>query len=68
MALAYAVNTRICSYGDADWDRVVRRLDRLTPRQAAWVFATDFRPRHAVGALLTDPSLVRSLWRAAFGR
>ncbi|MDQ1684719.1 MAG: digeranylgeranylglycerophospholipid reductase [Frankiaceae bacterium] len=68
LAIAYAVNTRICSYGDADWDRVIRRLDRLTPRQAAWVFATDFRPRHAVGALLTDPSLVRSLAREGVRR
>jgi digeranylgeranylglycerophospholipid reductase len=68
LAIAYAVNTRICNYGDAEWDRVIRRLDRLTPRQAAWVFATDFKPRHAVGALLTDPSLVRSLIRAAVKR
>jgi digeranylgeranylglycerophospholipid reductase len=68
LALAYAVNTRICAYGDDDWDRAIRRLDRLTPRQAAWVFATDFRPRHAIGALLTDPSLVRGLWRAAVRR
>lgn len=68
LAIAYAVNTRICAYGDADWDRVIRRLDRLSPRQAAWVFATDFRPRHAVGALVTDPSLVRSLVRAAVRR
>jgi digeranylgeranylglycerophospholipid reductase len=68
LAIAYAVNTRICSYGDAEWDRVIRRLDRLTPRQAAWVFATDFRPRHAIGALITDPSLVRSLLRAAVRR
>ncbi len=68
LAIAYAVNTRICTYGDADWDRVIRRLDRLTPRQAAWVFATDFRPRHAIGALVTDPSLVRGLLRAAFRR
>lgn len=68
LAIAYAVNTRICTYGDADWDRVIRRLDRLTPRQAAWVFATDFRPRHAIGALVTDPSLVRGLVRAALRR
>jgi digeranylgeranylglycerophospholipid reductase len=68
LAIAYAVNTRICSYGDAEWDRVIRRLDRLTPRQAAWVFATDFRPRHAIGALVTDPSLVRGLVRAAVRR
>jgi len=67
-AIAYAVNTRICAYGDADWDRVIRRLDKLSPRQAAWVFATDFRPRHAVGALVTDPSLVASLVRAAVRR
>jgi len=68
LAIAYAVNTRICAYGDAEWDRVIRRLDRLTPRQAAWVFATDFRPRHAIGALITDPSLVRGLVRAAVNR
>jgi hypothetical protein len=65
MAIAYAVNTRICRYGDDDWDRAIRRLEQLTPKQAARVFATDFRLRWGVGALLTDPSLVRSLARAA---
>jgi len=68
LAISYAVNTRICHYGDADWDRAIRRLERLTPRQAARVFASDFKPRYAVGALLTDPSLVRALWRAAWRR
>jgi digeranylgeranylglycerophospholipid reductase len=68
MAIAYAVNTRIVRYGDDDWDRAIRRLDRLTPKQAARVFATDFKVRHGVGALLTDPSLVRSLARAALSR
>jgi digeranylgeranylglycerophospholipid reductase len=68
LSLAYAVNTRICRYGDEDWDRAIRRLDQLTPKQAARVFATDFRLRWGVGALLTDPSLVRSLARAALSR
>lgn len=68
MAISYAVNTRIVGYGDADWDRVIRRLDRLRPKQAARVFASDFKPRYAIGALVTDPSLVRSLVRAAFKR
>jgi len=67
LAISYAVNTRICTYRDADWDRVVNRLQRLTPTQAARVFASDFKPRYAIGALLTDPSLVRSLLRAAWG-
>jgi digeranylgeranylglycerophospholipid reductase len=68
MAISYAVNTRICNYGDADWDRAIRRLDRLTPRQAARVFASDFSVGWAVGVLLTDPSLVRSLARALIRR
>ena len=68
LAISYAVNTRICSYRDDDWDRVIRRLERLTPTQAARVFASDFKPRYAVGALLTDPSLVRSLLRSALSR
>jgi digeranylgeranylglycerophospholipid reductase len=68
MAISYAVNTRIVGYGDDDWDRVIRRLDRLRPKQAARVFASDFKPRYAIGALVTDPSLVRSLVRAAFKR
>jgi digeranylgeranylglycerophospholipid reductase len=68
MAIAYAVNTRICRYGDDDWDRAIRRLDRLTSKQAARVFATDFKVRHGLGAMLTDPSLVRSLARAAVSR
>jgi digeranylgeranylglycerophospholipid reductase len=68
LAISYAVNTRICHYRNADWDRAIHRLDRLTPRQAARVFASDFKPRYAVTALLTDPSLVRALWRAAWRR
>jgi len=66
LAISYAVNTRICTFRDDDWDRVIRRLERLTPTQAARVFASDFKPRYAVGALLTDPSLVQSLVRAAW--
>lgn len=68
LAISYAVNTRIVNYRDEDWDRVIRRLDRLRPAQAARVFASDFKPRYALGALLTDPSLVRSLARAALRR
>jgi digeranylgeranylglycerophospholipid reductase len=68
MAISYAVNTRIVHYRDDDWDRVIRRLDHLRPKQAARVFASDFKPRYAVGALLSDPSLVRSLVRAAMRR
>jgi digeranylgeranylglycerophospholipid reductase len=68
LAISYAVNTRIVNYRDDDWDRAIRRLDRLSPKQAARVFASDFKPRYAVGALLTDPSLVRSLVRAAMRR
>ncbi|HET6908433.1 MAG TPA: NAD(P)/FAD-dependent oxidoreductase [Mycobacteriales bacterium] len=66
LAISYAVNTRICNFRDDDWDRVIRRLERLTPTQAARVFASDFKPRYAVGALVTDPSLVQSLVRAAW--
>ena len=68
LAISYAVNTRIVNYRDDDWDRAIRRLDHLRPKQAARVFASDFKPRYAVGALLTDPSLVRSLVRAAIRR
>jgi digeranylgeranylglycerophospholipid reductase len=64
LAISYAVNTRIVDYGDADWDRAIRRLDRLTPHQAARVFASEFSVRWAVGVLLTDPSLLASLARA----
>jgi digeranylgeranylglycerophospholipid reductase len=68
LAISYAVNTRIVRYGDDDWDRVIRRLERLRPKQAARVFASDFKPRYALGALLTDPSLVKSIVRAAMRR
>ncbi len=64
LAISYAVNTRICRYGDADWDRAIRRLERLRPRQAARVFASDFSLAWAAGVLLTDPSLLLSLARA----
>jgi digeranylgeranylglycerophospholipid reductase len=68
MAISYAVNTRICNYGDADWDRAIRRLDRLTPKQAARVFASEFSVGWALGVLLTDPSLVRAVGRALLRR
>jgi digeranylgeranylglycerophospholipid reductase len=64
MAISYAVNTRICTYTDDDWDRSLRRLDRLTAGQAARLFASDFSVRSALGVLLTDPSIVRSVARA----
>jgi digeranylgeranylglycerophospholipid reductase len=66
MRISYAVNTRICRYADDDWDRAIRRLERLTPAQAAAVFASEFTPRWALGVLRSDPSLVRSVlaaWR-----
>lgn len=68
LAISYAVNTRIVGYRDADWDRAIRRLDRLTARQAARVFASEFSVRWAVGVLLTDPSLLASLARAVSRR
>jgi digeranylgeranylglycerophospholipid reductase len=64
LKISYAVNERICNFGDADWDRVIRRMDRLTARQAAAVFASSFSPWWAVSVLATDPSLVRSVYRA----
>ena len=63
MRISYAVNKRITNYRDADWDRAIRRLDRLTAKQAARVFASDFSMSWAVGVLLTDPSLVTALAR-----
>lgn len=64
LKISYAVNERICRFGDADWDRVIRRMDKLTPRQAAAVFSSSFSPWWALSVLWTDPSLVRSVWRA----
>jgi digeranylgeranylglycerophospholipid reductase len=64
LKISYAVNERICRFGDDDWDRVVRRMDRLTPRQAAGVFSSSFSARWALSVLWTDPSLVASVWRA----
>jgi hypothetical protein len=63
MRISYAVNQRITHYRDADWDRAIRRLDRLTPKQAARVFASDFSVSWAIGVLMTDPSLVTALAR-----
>lgn len=68
LAISYAVNTRICDYRDADWDRAIRRLDRLRPKQAARVFASDFSVAWAAGVLLTDPSLLAALARAVTRR
>jgi len=64
LRISYAVNQRITRFQDDDWDRVIRRLDRLTARQAAAVFASSFTPWWAVSVLMTDPALVRSVGRA----
>lgn len=63
LRISYAVNERICRFGDADWDRVITRMGRLTPGQAAAVFASSFSPGWALSVLRTDPSLVRSILR-----
>ena len=63
LRISYAVNRRISGYRDADWDRAIRRLDRLSAKQAARVFASDFSVSWALGVLLTDPSLVAALAR-----
>jgi digeranylgeranylglycerophospholipid reductase len=68
LRISYAVNERICRFGDADWDRVIRRMDRLTPKQAAAVFSSSFSPWWALSVLRTDPSLVQSVWRALRSR
>jgi digeranylgeranylglycerophospholipid reductase len=64
LAISYAVNTRICRFRDEDWDRAVRRMQQLTPRQAARLFASDFSVRWGLGVLLTHPTLLRSVARA----
>jgi digeranylgeranylglycerophospholipid reductase len=64
LKISYAVNERICDFRDEDWDRVIRRMDKLTASQAAAVFSSSFTPWWAVSVLLTDPSLVRSVFRA----
>jgi digeranylgeranylglycerophospholipid reductase len=63
LKVSYAINERICRFGDSDWDRVIRRMDALTPGQAAAVFASEFSARWAASVLWTDPSLVRSVAR-----
>jgi digeranylgeranylglycerophospholipid reductase len=68
LKISYAVNERICQFGDADWDRVIRRMDKLTPSQAAAVFSSSFSPWWALSVLWTDPSLVRSVYRALRSR
>jgi digeranylgeranylglycerophospholipid reductase len=68
LAISYAVNERICNFRDEDWDRVIRRLDKLTARQAAAVFASSFSPWWAASVIFTDPSLVRSVARALRSR
>jgi len=64
LKISYAVNERICNFTDGDWDRVIRRMDALTSRQAAAVFASSFSPWWAASVIFTDPSLVRSVARA----
>jgi digeranylgeranylglycerophospholipid reductase len=64
LKISYAVNERISRFGDDDWDRVIRRMDKLTPQQASAVFASEFSPTWALSVLRTDPSLVQSVFRA----
>jgi digeranylgeranylglycerophospholipid reductase len=64
LKISYAVNERICRFGDDDWDRVIRRMDALTSRQAAAVFASSFSPLWALSVLFKDPALVRSVARS----
>jgi digeranylgeranylglycerophospholipid reductase len=64
LAISYAVNTRICRFGDDDWDRAVRRMEHLTAKQAARLFASDFSVRWGLGVLVTHPTLLRSVGRA----
>ncbi len=68
LKISYAVNERICNFADDDWDRVIRRMDALTSRQAAAVFASSFSPWWAASVIFTDPSLVRSVARALRAR
>jgi digeranylgeranylglycerophospholipid reductase len=68
LKISYAINQRICHFGDDDWDRVIRRMEKLTPKQAAAVFASSFSASWALSVLWTDPSLVRSVWRALRSR
>jgi digeranylgeranylglycerophospholipid reductase len=68
LKISYAVNERICNFTDDDWDRVIRRMDALTPGQAAAVFASSFSPWWAASVIFTDPSLVRSVARALRSR
>jgi digeranylgeranylglycerophospholipid reductase len=63
LKVSYAINERICRFGDADWDRVIRRMDALTPGQAAAVFASEFSAKWAASVLWTDPSLVKAVAR-----
>jgi digeranylgeranylglycerophospholipid reductase len=68
LKISYAVNERICDFTDDDWDRVIRRMDKLTAGQAAAVFSSSFSPWWAISVLATDPSLVRSVYRALRAR
>jgi digeranylgeranylglycerophospholipid reductase len=68
LKISYAVNERISNFRDEDWDRVIRRMDALTSRQAAAVFASSFSPWWAASVVFTDPSLVRSVARALRSR
>jgi hypothetical protein len=43
-------------------------MDKLTPSQAAAVFSSSFSPWWALTVLATDPSLVRSVYRAVRAR
>lgn len=71
MRIGHAINQRIARYRDADWDRAVGVVVRMSPRLVMTALAGELTPRFAVRLVARHPLLAlgegRRFVRAALG-
>jgi digeranylgeranylglycerophospholipid reductase len=72
MRIGHAINTRIAAYGDAQWDRAVGAVTKMSPRLVLTALAGDLTPGFAARLVLRHPRLAfgegRRFVRAALAR
>jgi digeranylgeranylglycerophospholipid reductase len=72
MRIGHVINRRIASYGDAEWDRAVEMVSRMSPRLVLTALAGELTPRFAARLVLRHPRLAcgegRRFVRAALAR
>jgi digeranylgeranylglycerophospholipid reductase len=60
MRISSRINRRLAAHGDADWDRMVDRLDRLTVAQTEKLLRSECDGRSALAILRRQPGLITS--------